>query len=879
MRKTILTAILSLLSFVTFAKHIDENKAKIVGQAFLNNQVISSTLRSSSELELVYKSGKELTTRSDSSHPRTFFYVYNLGTTGFVIVSGDDNVTPILAYSDESAFNPNNIPYNAKKWLEEYKKEINYVIENNIASTAEIQQQWENYLNGSSQNNRTFKFRSGSVSPLIQTKWDQSPYENALCPYDNNYNEKTVTGCPATAMAQIMKYWNYPTTGSGFHSYNHQTYGTLSANFGSTTYQWSSMPNIINSSNNAVATLMYHCGVAVEMNYGVAATGGSGSYVIAAYSPSVEQTCENAFKTYFGYDASTIQGLKRSNYSDNNWISLLKNELDQGRPIQYAGFGSGGHTWVCDGYDNNDFFHMNWGWGGSQDGYFQINSLNPGAGGIGGAGYSYNNNQQALIGIQPPSGGTPQNYSLQLYSNITMPSTQIWFTNAFSLTVDIANLGTSSFSGQYGAAIFDHNYNFVDFMEIQSNMSLNSNSHYTNGLTFNNAGSTAFVPGTYYVAMFYKTTTQNWTIIGDGSYTNLEQFEIIYSADIETNSTFTITTNGGKLIQGNSATVNVDVLNTGSSTFYGQYRVSLSNLDGSFAQSIQVVNENNGLPINYYYSGGNNFTGIITVEPGTYLMEVAYKAQGSSSWYYAGSSNYSNPVYVIVEAPGLSPDQYENNDIANNAYTLPISFSGNTTTKNTIGSNFHIGTDYDFYKLTLPADYNYTISARLHDSYNSGDGNTYSADGLFAYSTDNGNTWSDFYDDVMASNITIQNGGTVYFHVAPYFSGETGTYLLDMTINRNQTILSIGKEKENENDVVNIYPNPAKDFVNIDLKELKDVATSILILNIQGQQIYSSNILSSEQIINLPLQNVSTGIYFVQIHTLNGIVTQKIIIE
>src|SRR5690606_10053194 len=125
---------------------------------------------------------------------------------------------------------------------------------------------------------------------------------------------------------------------------------------------------------------------------------------------------------------------------------------------------------------------------------------------------------------------------------------------------------------------------------------------------------------------------------------------------------FNITTNGGKLIQGQSATINVDVLNTGSNTFYGDYRISLSNLNGTLAQSIQIINESNGLPYNYHYTNGNDFTGNITVAPGTYLLEVAYKTQGSSNWYYAGSSNYSNPIYVIVEAPDLLPDQYEDDN-------------------------------------------------------------------------------------------------------------------------------------------------------------------------------------------------------------------------
>ena len=148
---------------------------------------------------------------------------------------------------------------------------------------------------------------------------------------------------------------------------------TLSANFGGTYYNWNAMPTYVNNPNEAVAELMYHCGVAVEMGYGPTV---SGSYVIEDITPSIEQTCENAYKTYFGYNPDTLEGIIRSytdqngnlveNYSDSEWINLMKDELNNSRPIQYAGFGGGGgHTWVCDGYDSNDFFHMNWGWGGA----------------------------------------------------------------------------------------------------------------------------------------------------------------------------------------------------------------------------------------------------------------------------------------------------------------------------------------------------------------------------------------------------------------------------------------------------------------------------------------------------------------------------------
>ena len=152
-------------------------------------------------------------------------------------------------------------------------------------------------------------------------------------------------------------------------------------------------------------------------------------------------SAEDALKTYFGYK-NTLQGVHKSNYTDSNWINLLKIELDARRPVIYAGRGNeGGHAFVCDGYDNNNYFHFNWGWSGQNDGYFVLTALNPGSGGAGGGSYEFTDAQRAIIGIEPANGGTtPQNYDLSLYSDLNMSSTQIWFRSAFDLAVDIPTM-------------------------------------------------------------------------------------------------------------------------------------------------------------------------------------------------------------------------------------------------------------------------------------------------------------------------------------------------------------------------------------------------------------------------------------------------------
>ena len=859
---SLFTGLLLIISTVTFAKQVDEQTAKQVGQAFLSGTSGTKIQKSLDNLELVYKVGTTNSSGSDN-HKKldqtTYFYVFNAGTNGFVIVAGDDNVSPILGYSNESTFDPNNIPPNARKWFEGYKEEIRYVIEQNIAATEQIQQQWTDYYN----NTPKLVHKAGSVNPLLSTQWDQGTYYNTLCP--GSGSTKAVTGCVATAMAQIMNFWKYPITGTGFHSYNSQNYGTLSANFGSTTYDWSNMPNKLTSSSSqtqktAVATLMYHCGVSVDMDY---SSSGSGAYVISAQSP-VQHCSEYAFKTYFGYKNS-LRGLQRSSYTQARWIDTLKKELNAGRPVLYTGYGTaGGHAFVCDGFDNNDYFHFNWGWSGVSDGYFAVNALNPSALGTGGGNGGFNSGQQIIVGLEPPDGNWTGDTTstIKLYSTLSMPSSYIWFYNSISLTAKIANYDITTFNGTLGAAVFNSEgvlLAFLDTMQV-SLLSMNFVEK-----TFTNAGGPPFIPGKYSVSILYKKAGGNWTIVGDGdSYgqINYKDFEVYYQSNIEVYSKFSVLNNGGRLIKDESASIHVNVANFGSTTFYGKFKVSLGKLNGNIVQDIQINDKTtNGLQSLYYDS--IIFTNKITVEPGTYLLMLAYQKKGESTWYYAGSSYFQNPAFVIVEAPLVYADKYEPNNTCASAAKLPVSFSGNKATVKTTGSNFHIGTDQDYYKIDLPAGYSYTVKARLHDANNSGDGNIYYVDGLFSYSTDNCSTWSDTYDDIMTSSITMPDGGSICFLAAPYFEGKIGTYLLEVNIDRTPTV-SITTITNNE---LRIFPNPTTGQLIIasPTPSTGGEQTTIEIYDIVGKRVQQSPMSALSPETTIDISHLSNGMYFLKI--------------
>ena len=363
------------------------------------------------------------------------FYVFN-GNHGFVILAADDCVIPVLGYSLEQPFCADMVE-STLEWLQAYNQEIQAIKEARIEASTEVKAAW-----ASLREDGTLPVCNRyEVNPLVFTHWRQgSPY-NMYCP------EGSVTGCVAMVMAQIMKYWECPTRGVGSHSYYYEPYGTLSANFGATSYDWDNMPaainnNSANAAKQAVATLLYHCGVSVDMKY---SPDGSST-------PSTKVL--DAMPQYFSYDPSMSLEYK-SNYTDNQWKQLLKSELDALRPMFYAGQTRAAHAFICDGYDASDYFHFNWGWGGTNDGYYAIGALNPGTYG------PYNAINYAIVGIKPADGGgpaIPAPVDLDVYPSGYDVVLEWWMpVDHPSYTFKVSRNGTQIASGLTEPAFVDHN--------------------------------------------------------------------------------------------------------------------------------------------------------------------------------------------------------------------------------------------------------------------------------------------------------------------------------------------------------------------------------------------------------------------------------------
>ena len=317
----------------------------------------------------------------DSVKGESYIYVVNLTPQGFILVAADDAAIPVLGYSAMNNWGEVEIPVQLQDLLENWNAQLQDIREHNLTAPKETQALWSKYNCDSVLFVPDRNFRT--VGPLLTTVWGQGTYYNAMCPPDAaGPDGHVLTGCVATAMAQIMRYWSFPPVGNGSHSYNCPPYGTLSADFGSTTYNWAAMPDRVTSSNPAVATICYHAGVAVNMQYGPNSSG--------AYSVDVP----NALITYFKY-VSSAQFKEKTSYSSSNWENMMKGELDNSHPIYYSGSSSqsGGHAFVLDGYQVSDF-HINWGWNGSYNGYYALTALNPGS-------ENFTSDQAAVIGIIP----------------------------------------------------------------------------------------------------------------------------------------------------------------------------------------------------------------------------------------------------------------------------------------------------------------------------------------------------------------------------------------------------------------------------------------------------------------------------------------------
>lgn len=333
------------------------------------------------------KAGAKLVHTAMTKSEKPAVYIFNKGEdNGYLVLPADDKAYAVLGYSDSGSFDAGNIPPQMEWWLSQYAEQIEYAAGKETDTRADAMMQ-------------ATRAQREAIEPMCKTKWDQIPPYNNKCPMLGA--NRTYTGCVATSMAQVMNYFQYPEVGQGNISYESESLGKrLTLNFGLTKFDWANMCDTYKegyyteAEAEAVAVLMRAAGYAVKMDYAEDASGTLAMYI------------SNGLVKYFGYDPN-INYVIRACYPASEWEKMLYDNLHDVGPILYGG-GSmigGGHSFICDGYDGNGMFHFNWGWSGMSDGYFSLDALAPtalGAGGGGGGGYNFT--QDAVIGIQPPTG-------------------------------------------------------------------------------------------------------------------------------------------------------------------------------------------------------------------------------------------------------------------------------------------------------------------------------------------------------------------------------------------------------------------------------------------------------------------------------------------
>ena len=393
---------MGVVNGIILAEPIGENAARAIAEQFMAKKKLG-TISTAPPKKL-----RGATTSTPA------IYVFNTEKTGcgWVIVSGDDRTQQVLGYNDCGSYDESNVPHNMQWWLNQYMEEI--------TSLDESENNDLPVLGSFESNNYNDPPKVDALSPLIQTKWNQGYPYNFQCPMIGSIS--CVTGCVATAMAQVMYYHQWPqTTSKTIPSYYWQNGRTTLEPLDTTSFDWSAMKKTYNSddtsptdsANAAVARLMRYCGQAVRINYGKISTGGSGG----------NHYCE-VWPEYFRY-STKARKLFRSDYSFSQWTSFILSELQVNRPVIYTGLEyNTGHSFICDGYDGNGYFHFNWGWSGNKDGYFLLTSLKPNATSTGGtmSTNGYVMRQEILIGLEPDTISTAEKNSVTACSRVYVGS-------------------------------------------------------------------------------------------------------------------------------------------------------------------------------------------------------------------------------------------------------------------------------------------------------------------------------------------------------------------------------------------------------------------------------------------------------------------------
>ena len=858
MKKTVLLVMALTIAFgATFAGPVDKETAKSLGQKFV-----------AANFEVTRGSVQHVYTWTDKDGGNCF-YVYNVDETGFVAVSADDNFRPIVGYSEEGAFDANNISPEFAFYMDalaEGRRQLK-----GSAVDPMVSVEWERLAN----TGRLLSYNGGKGVPfLVHTRWNQNPAPyNSMCPSDpGGPGGHAYVGCVATAMAQLMKYWNYPTVGQGSHTYTcvanptvgypgHPEYGPQTANFGATTYDWDNMldsysVNYSPEEGEAVATISYHCGVAVDMMYGNTADDGSGA-ITADVPPAIYN--------YFRYSNAAAV---RSYTNVNAWKTLLKEQHDLGWPVYYSGSGSsGGHAFVCDGYDDNDLFHFNWGWGGSDDGYFVVTEID------------YYSNMKIIINFVPAdvyinTAQAPSSFTVVKTSDVAQEATLSWvnpnqtLTNGSLATIDYMVVEREGrIIGTVDNATPGATMTFVD-----SNVPCFSTFAYNVYAVVNGAkGAPAkayesFGPTCEWKAVVTSTAMTGWmggeVVVYDGAGREI--------------TTFTMTSNNPQTIPFNVTLGRVFFAWRQSSSAV-TLGIKLKDANNNTVYEFPMGSSND-LPAGYFFTANNGCTSTAQCESPGELFASEVDGVVSLSWDGTSNNGYGYNIYrdgYLFELCQTNSFVDETASLGGHCYQVCVLCDGGESAMSnevcaTTGEGCDSGSNLWY---ELQANGKPIITWDAPENAGSVQG------GFFVYRKVNEDGE---YERVKLLNFNkteyketkaLEDGNWYYYKVIPYYQAIDCYSAPIKARYGNEYFVKVlyTVDGVNENAVnVNLYPNPTKDSFTIEAENIKNV----MVYNTLGQLVHSQVCEGNSVVINL--NNVETGMYMVKIVTADGESVQKV---
>lgn len=450
-----------LLPFVAFADNVSSDQARKVAETFFSS---NTTRAEAPVLKLKWTGGVQTRTAGDPA-----FYVFDNSTGGFVIVAGDDRVEPVLGYSASGEFHVDGMPANVKYWFDYLQEGIAYLRTNRIAPPAKVKAQWEAFNNGTAVR---ITRAASSGKDLKTAEWNQYAPFNLKATAWCGFGQEVYTGCVATATAIIMRHHQYPAYGTGTiggYSYKDGKRTIRSYDLG-LPYDWKMMPTDngkiperpwSETEKEQVATLLRDCGVMVEMEYGTIEEGGSGAVTLKAPGALVD---------HMDYDKSW-EALSREYYPRDEWVSRMIASIDDDCPVLFSGRGAGGHAFVLDGYDGDGKIHINWGWGGLDNGYYSVPDFG-----------DYKEEQTAFVNIKPDKGGN-EVPTFIYQSGMRFSSGPTYTSDTIEMQIftgKVGNGGGKIFNGTIVLAHADKDNNIKHIIYTQISKNLGPNSWYYN---------------------------------------------------------------------------------------------------------------------------------------------------------------------------------------------------------------------------------------------------------------------------------------------------------------------------------------------------------------------------------------------------------------